>query len=222
MRRTLFEEDAENVEAARDVANSLSSLSRAQLQFGETDAARSSLKEATELRESCVQKVPANLELKRDVAVSDEALARVELSANNLDDGLEWLNKSVELRESLAAIDPNNVQSQRDLAVSLNLIGNVTCGMGDANSALEQFRRALTICQSIASDESPRSLKEVCQNWIGIAGCYETTEQYQEARDAFVEARRAIESLGEQAGDLTKFLDERIESCTKRLADTEK
>ena len=104
----------------------------------------------------------------------------------------------------------------------LNLIGNVMHGMGNANAAREQFRRSLTICQSIASDKSPKSLREVCQNWIGIAGCCETTEQYQRARDAYVEAQRAIESLGEQAADLAKYLDERIESCTKRLADTQK
>lgn len=215
IQETLLKESPEPDHIQEALADTLSALSRIQMQTGDVESALATARRALDLRLSIVDRRESDPRFQRLVASSQMNLGIIERERGEARAAKQLMLESQRLRESILGT-AEQFETRRDLGMGYYNLCNLALDEGDAASALVYIEKAEQAFR-VTVDEAPEMLENrsrlaLCQRLR--ADLLAESGDLASAIECYRTATAELRTLARENPDVTDYI---IESCVAQM-----
>ncbi len=198
MRRILFAESPQSVEAAMDVVFAVDYLGTIYLQDGDFSRARDAFVETESILTRLSIEFPNDLEIKRRLGVSLSRIADIAVHDGDLDLAAKLYDQDLAITTELYLSRPNNLTTKRDFCISLDRIGNMSAQRGLLEKAMDSYLESRRLREELHAAE-PTDRKTAQELFVSYMKGGDTRMLLKEVANAQADYQRALSLADELA-----------------------
>ncbi len=153
IRRILFAESHESVDASLDLVIAIDYRGQIRLQDGDFSSARDDFSESLTILTRLSQESPKDIDIKRRLGIALSRIADIAVHDGDFDLATQLYDQDLAITNELYLSRPDNFTAKRDLCIALDRIGNMAAERGQLDKAMNSYLESRRLREELHASE---------------------------------------------------------------------